>query len=134
MSRRNPVSTRRPIGALALAGGCLLLLLSGGCGGAKKPESLSPGNRSRIELWAGKLAVCLSSDPPGRPDSSEMEAFIEFCEERPARYVYLYACLKDSLAKQPQPPPSCQEEQPPESLPDSAPAPAVSDEDSQGRI
>jgi hypothetical protein len=102
---------------------CLLLSAAQGCGPGKKPGTLRPASKSRIERWAGRLAAHLSVDGSPLPDSSEMEAFISFCDDSPERYVYLYACLRDSLAKHPQPLPSCQEEDSTGSGTDSVPPP-----------
>lgn len=40
---------------------------------------------------------------PSPPDTVGLGGLIEFCDGDPARYLYLYGCLKDSIGSVPPP-------------------------------
>lgn len=85
-----------------------------GCGGRGDPV-IPEADRLYLEGWASVLAPAMLICEDGRvaqiPDSTGVADLMAFCDGDPARYVYLYGCLRDSLAAVPAPDPSCLEGQ-----------------------
>ena len=86
----------------------LAAVLAAAQAGCSRPvdNDIPREEREFLESWAARLApaMVLSGDlAPSPPDTSGLGGLIEFCDGDPARYLYLYGCLKDSIGSVPPP-------------------------------
>lgn len=92
---------------LALA--AALAAVAAGCSRPDRSD-IPREEREFLEGWAARLAPAmvlpgeLAASPP---DTAGLRGLIEFCDEDPDRYLYLYGCLRDSIGSVPPPDPDC---------------------------
>lgn len=84
-------------------------LLLVGCGQDQQREWRPEAEETAyLQEWAGRIARSLV--PPGSPNAiapEDLQELASYCDSVPARYVYLYQQISDSIMALPPPSPEC---------------------------